>query len=432
MGARWSNRSRNCWNRGQSAAARRTRLRDSARGTIPEHDDRCKTGSTRVAERRHFEVESVSGGPRGTGVPCADAVDWCAGRADRGGIHRDYRPFWRSALSTGCGGMAEISGSRCGIAGDGIFAVQIFSGCEGQRRPADEGGALCTRRIYQSFDRGWKVFLHVGDAGERNSIGPGGTGGSGWRRHRFGAGAGAWSAAGESEGAPAGGGRGRGGRRVQYAAGGGAVCAGGSCRRFARAGAWVGGACFRDKLGRFAVAAWQRTTFSGAAVPVGDFAGADCLRHSGDRGRRGFRDVFAIAAATARVVQAAAGEDGMVPTGGGRTGCRRDGVVCTVGDGRWLPVCGRRAERQPNAEIDADAAGVEAGGDGGELCIWERRWDFWSEPVFGSDAGRGDWKRGAAFLSGVRRFAWGLRAGRNGGRVCGNHSRADDVGGDDF
>src|SRR5258707_14647165 len=101
----------------------------------------------------------------------------------------------------------------------------------------------------------------------------------------------------------------------------------------------------------------------------------------------------------------------MVTTGGGRTGCWRDGVVCTVGDGRWLPVCGRRAERQPDAEIDADAAGVEAGGDGGELCIRERRWDFWSEPVSGSDAGRGGVEGGATFPSGGRRFCWGVRAG---------------------
>src|SRR5437879_3954386 len=156
-------------------------------------------------------MESISERPRGAGVPAVDAADWRDGWVGGGGVHRDYRAVWGTAVSAGCGGVEKVSGSCRRVAGDGIPAVQIFSGCAGKRGAADEGGPLCTRGVHQFFHIAGKIFLYVGDTGERDSAWARRASGAGGRRHRFGAGTGAGVEAGESEGAIARGGCGGGG-----------------------------------------------------------------------------------------------------------------------------------------------------------------------------------------------------------------------------
>src|SRR5882757_285890 len=156
-------------------------------------------------------MEKCSERPRGASVPAVDAADWRAGWVGRGGVHRDYRAVWGTAVSAGCCGVEKVSGSCWRISGDGVSAVQIFSGCAGKRGAADEGGTLCARGVHQFFDIAGKIFLYVGDAGEWNPVGAGRAGGAGWRRDRLGAGAGTGVEAGEGEGAIAGGSCGGGG-----------------------------------------------------------------------------------------------------------------------------------------------------------------------------------------------------------------------------
>jgi len=66
------------------------------------------------------------------------------------------------------------------------------------------------------------------------------------------------------------------------------------------------------------------------------------------------------------------------------------------------------------------------------LRIWECRWDFWSEPVSGSDAGRGGWKRGAAFLPSYVASPGAYALVGMGAAFAGIIRAPTDVGGDDF
>src|SRR5271155_1428518 len=73
------------------------------------------------------------------------------------------------------GGVAPPSRPVGRLAGDGLSALQIFSRRSRQRRAANESGAVRTRRLYFAGHRVREVFLHLGDAGERDPTWPRGS-----------------------------------------------------------------------------------------------------------------------------------------------------------------------------------------------------------------------------------------------------------------
>ena len=58
-----------------------------------------------------------------------------------------------------------------GSLGMGYLLFRFFSGCAGKRSFANEGGVVRARRPHYGQNDSWKVFLHVGDAGQRNTAG---------------------------------------------------------------------------------------------------------------------------------------------------------------------------------------------------------------------------------------------------------------------
>src|SRR5882672_6321009 len=81
----------------------------------------------------------------------------------------------------GTTGDAVVPGGRCSVAtaavpGRGLvrhrlLAVSLLSQCTRQRRSADQGCAVCARRPHHAAHRARKVFLHIGNARQRNSAG---------------------------------------------------------------------------------------------------------------------------------------------------------------------------------------------------------------------------------------------------------------------
>jgi hypothetical protein len=76
-----------------------------------------------------------------------------------------------------------------GSASVGYLLYRYFSQRTRQRRAADQGCAVCARGVHQPADGGGEVFVHFGDAGQRNPAGTGRALGSSGRGYCIGAGA---------------------------------------------------------------------------------------------------------------------------------------------------------------------------------------------------------------------------------------------------
>ena len=228
--------------------------------------------------------------------------------------------------------VAPVAGAHRGLAGDGLFAVQVFSGCARQRRTANEGRTLCARRLHFDRYRAGQILLHIGDSGERHSIGPRRAVGASRRGTGVAAGPQAGAESGKSEGADSGRRCGGGRSGVQHAAGSGLVCAGRSCRRSARTGAWIGGAGFGDFVGDAAIAAGQRSAVQGAAVSVGESVGVRRVRDS----RRAWR------ARVGGVYQAAAEFAGAFPEVSAPHAVVSTALPEDCWSARWAGLCRRR------------------------------------------------------------------------------------------
>ena len=108
---------------------------------------------------------------RGTSVPGADAIDRGFGRSGGGGVHPSDGASGVASLSTGKLSVEASAGAGRGLAGDGLSAVPLLSGCARQRSATNQGGIVRTGRTHHALDRVRKILLHVSDVGKWNSAG---------------------------------------------------------------------------------------------------------------------------------------------------------------------------------------------------------------------------------------------------------------------
>ena len=200
-------------------------------------------GRTAAARGPHSAASFARGG----------SADWPRGCR----VHPADRAAGDAALSRGKRGVAPRADSHGRVAGHGLPALAIFSGCARQRRAADQGGDVRARRRDHHEDAAREIFLHCHHSRKRNSPGTRRTFGTSGRGHRLRAGTKAGVTAGKCEGAhPHRRGSGHCGG-VQHTAGGGAFFARRNHGRPERAGAGLGGAGVGDLVAGFAAAARQ-------------------------------------------------------------------------------------------------------------------------------------------------------------------------------
>ena len=161
-------------------------VRYSLKQKFPNDEWKCPDDERMWVENVTVGSRSRTAATRGPDLSGFGAGDRRIDRVGGRRLHLADGTNGDAAVSGGWRAMAASAVSGRGLAGHRLLAVSLLSRCARQRSAADKGCAVRARRAHHAAHRAGQVFLHVGNARQRNPAGTRRAFGSSWWGHCFG------------------------------------------------------------------------------------------------------------------------------------------------------------------------------------------------------------------------------------------------------